>query len=135
MGRLDIKARKLRSIIETMAQGADDDIALNAVDLFPQWSGDGVAYTVGYRVRYGTTLYKVLQAHTSQSDWTPDAAVSLFARVDDLAEEFPEWVQPTGATDAYAKGAKVSYDGKHYESTIDNNVWAPTVYGWSEVTT
>ena len=45
----------------------------------------------------------------------------------------PEWVQPTGATDAYSKGDRVSYNGKVYESVIDGNVWSVDEYpaGWS----
>lgn len=48
-------------------------------------------------------------------------------------EEYPEWVQPTGSHDAYAKGAKVSHNGKRWTSDADNNVWEPSVYGWTEV--
>lgn len=40
--------------------------------------------------------------------------------------------QSAVAHDAYAKGDKVSYGGKHWESTVDNNVWQPGVYGWTE---
>ena len=49
--------------------------------------------------------------------------------------EIPEWVQPTGAHDAYNVGDKVRYKGKVYESTINGNVWSPEVYpqGWEEV--
>lgn len=47
----------------------------------------------------------------------------------------PEYVQPTGAHDAYQTGDRVSYNGKIYESLINGNVWAPDVYpaGWKEV--
>lgn len=79
------------------------------------------------------TLYKCVQAHTSQADWTPDAAVSLWSKTSDPAEEWPEWSQPVGAHDAYALGAKVSHNGKHWTSTTANNVWEPGVYGWEEV--
>lgn len=68
-----------------------------------------------------------------QSDWTPDVAVSLWVRVDDPSIEYPEWKQPTGAQDAYAKGAKVSHKDKHWVSDVDGNVWEPSVYGWDEV--
>ena len=84
------------------------------------------------RRRHGETLYKCIIAHTSQSDWTPDVAVSLWVRANDPGEEWPEWVQPTGASDAYAKGAKVSHNERHWISDVDNNVWEPGVYGWGE---
>lgn len=127
------QAYRLRSLIEKASASLSDTDAINAPELFPKFDGNGHLYAVGDRVRYGDLLYKCLQAHTSQSDWTPDVAVSLWVRVDDPSIEFPEWRQPTGAQDAYMKGDKVSYNGKHYISIVDNNVWSPTTYGWSEV--
>ena len=124
------KARALRKLIEQMAEKLTDTEALEGVELFPLWK-TGKAYTAGERVRYEDMLYKCLQSHTSQDTWTPKDAVSLWARVDDPHEEFPEWRQPTGPTGAYMKGDKVTYKEKHYISDVDNNVWAPDVYGWS----
>lgn len=124
-------ARSFRAFIEQMAKGVDDESALEHPEAFPIWK-ENVAYIKDDRVRYGDILYKVLQDHTSQADWTPDVAVSLFVRVDDPSIEYPEWIQPTGAQDAYALGAKVSHNGKHWISTVDANVWEPGVYGWSE---
>ena len=49
-------------------------------------------------------------------------------------DEYPAWVQPTGAHDAYSKGDKVTHNGKRWTSTADANVWEPGVYGWTEVT-
>ena len=49
------------------------------------------------------------------------------------SEEYPEWVRPTGAHDAYAQGAKVTHNGKKWTSNVENNVWEPGVYGWTEV--
>ena len=125
------KAKALRKKIESMSADLPDDEALEAPELFPKWSIK--EYAVGDRVRYEDILYKCLQNHTSQSDWTPDVAVSLWVRVDDPSIEYPEWRQPTGAQDAYAKGAKVSHKDKHWVSDVDNNVWEPGVFGWSEV--
>lgn len=50
-------------------------------------------------------------------------------------DEWPAWVQPTGAHDCYNIGDKVTYNGKHYTSTIDGNVWSPDAYpqGWEKV--
>ena len=125
------KAKTLRKKIESMSAELTDSDALEVPELFPKWTLK--EYAVGDRVRYEDILYKCLQAHTSQSAWTPDVAVSLWVRVDDPSIEFPEWKQPTGAQDAYAKGAKVSHNEKHWISDIDNNVWEPGVYGWNEV--
>ena len=125
------KAKALRKKIESMSAELTDTDALDVPELFPKWTIK--EYAVGDRVRYEDTLYKCLQAHTSQTDWTPDVAVSLWVRVDDPSIEYPEWRQPTGAQDAYAKGAKVSHKGKHWISDCDSNVWEPSVFGWSEV--
>lgn len=119
------EARKFRAFIETMAESVDDDTAKEHIDVFPLWKVD-TAYTKDFRLRYNEVLYKVLQDHTSQSDWTPDKAVSLYVRIDDPQEEWPEWIAPTGAHDAYQLGAKVSHNGHHWISLIDNNVWEPT---------
>ena len=119
------EARKMRAYIEKESVNLTDEEALDNVDVFPNWA-IGVSYETGDRVRYQEVLYKVLQAHVSQEDWTPDVAVSLFVRVDDPGEEWPEWVQPAGAQDAYAMGAKVSHNEKHWISLIDANVWEPT---------
>ena len=123
-------ARRLRARIEQAAVSLPDTDALDAVELFPQWKVDH-DYLVGDRVQDEGTLYKCLQAHTSQASWKPADAPSLWVRVDDPSIEWPEWVQPTGSTDAYAKGAKVSHNGKHYISDVDANVWEPPTM-WSE---
>lgn len=103
-------------------------------ELFAEWQ-PGISYTVGNIRRHNDKLYKCIQAHTSQDGWEPDVAASLWRGIADPAEEWPEWSQPIGATDAYQKGDKVSHAEKHWISTIDNNVWEPGVYGWQEVTT
>lgn len=90
----------------------DDNTALRMVDFYPEWSA-GQAYTVGFKVQYGGTLYKVLQAHTSQDDWTPDAVPSLFAKVLIPDENIiPEWEQPY-STNPYMTGDKVTHNGKN----------------------
>lgn len=122
-------ARKLRAFIELMSTNATDEEALDNILAFPKWEV-GREYVQGERIRYEDVLYKVLQNHTSQADWTPDTAVSLYVRVS--IEEWPEWVQPTGAHDAYNMGDKVSHNEKHWESLIDANTYEPGVYGWEE---
>lgn len=125
-------ARKLRAMIEKASLSLTDEDALQAVELYPAWQ-TGTAYTVDERIRYNSTLYRCVQAHTSQADWTPDATPALWTVVS--LDEWPEWVQPTGAQDAYAKGDKVSHNDKHWISEVDGNVWEPGIYGnlWSEV--
>ena len=101
-------------------------------EIFPEWNKDGYEYFAGERVSYNGLFYRCIQSHTSQIDWTPDKAVSLWANISDPAEEWPEWKQPAGAHDAYAKGDKVSHNEKHWISDMDANVYEPGVYGWNE---
>lgn len=112
-----------------------DDVALLIPEVYPVWSGNGVEYKKDDRVTYIGVLYKVLTDHTSQASWTPTDAPSLFVKVLTSDNEILDWEQPS-ADNAYMKGDKVRYNGKVYESLIDNNVWAPDAYpaGWKEVT-
>lgn len=111
-----------------------DDVALLIPEVYPVWSDNGVEYKKDMRVTYNSILYKVLQNHTSQKGWTPISAPSLFAKVLTSEGEILDWEQPS-STNPYMKGDKVRYNGKVYESLIDNNVWAPDAYplGWKEI--
>ena len=117
----------------TEAGQIDDTTAAEHADLFAPWAYP-IAYKAGNIRRYGSKLYRCVKDHTSQEDWNPEAAASLWAVTADPAEEWPAWSQPVGAHDAYSAGAKVSHKDKHWTSTVDNNVWEPGVYGWTEAT-
>ena len=123
------RARALRPYIEKAAISLTDEDALQAVELFPQWVV-GHAYIVDERLQYNGVLYRVVQAHTSQADWTPDVTPALFVVVS--LDEWPEFIQPTGAHDAYNKGDKVTFEGKHYISLNYGNENSPTAErdGW-----
>lgn len=126
------QARQLRKLLENQTATMTDEQILNYPDFIEKWRS-GQKYEVGKRLEYNGTIYKVLTEHTSQADWTPDAAPSLFAKV--LIPDsnvIPEWEQPE-STNPYSKGDKVTHNGKTWESTVDNNVWEPGVYGWKEV--
>ena len=110
----------------------DDVTAAEHTSLFAPWAAS-VAYKVGDIREYEGNLYRCVQAHTSQADWTPDKAASLWSKIGDPTVEYPEWVQPIGAHDAYGNGDKCSHSGKKWVSTVANNVWEPGVYGWNEV--
>ena len=111
----------------------DTVTASEHAELFAEWAYP-IAYTVGQLRRHNGKLYKCVQAHTSQADWTPDTAASLWSVAADPAEEWPAWSQPVGAHDAYTAGDRVSHNGKHWTSNVDSNVWEPGVYGWTEYT-
>lgn len=129
MGKWLDEAIKVRQAMDLAGAQLDDSTALNAMALYSLWEV-GKAYAVNDRRRYGDFLYRCVQAHTSQADWTPDAVPALWVKIS--TEEWPEWVQPTGAHDAYNTGDKVTYNGKRYVSRIDANVYSPEAYpaGW-----
>lgn len=125
------RARALRPLIEKASASLPDADAVDAGELFPVW-GAGLQYAVGDRRRYEAKLYKCVQGHTSQDGWEPPNVPALWTEVAKPGE-IPVWRQPTGAQDAYRLGDKVHYpdaQGPVYVSTIDSNVWEPTVYGW-----
>ena len=120
-----LKAEALR---KTHALMTDEEALEHKAALLP-WRA-GCEYREGDRFTHQGEYYKVLQAHISQAEWLPTDAPSLYVKVSDPAEEWPEWVQPLGATDAYPKGAKVTFNGQKWMSTVDNNAWQPGIYGW-----
>ena len=124
------EAYAYRRKIELAAEAQTDEQAVESIDLFPKWMPQ-IQIVKDKRYQYNGVLYKALQPHISQADWTPDKVPALFVKVS--LEEWPEWVQPTGSHDAYNKGDKVAHNGKHWESDYDGNVWEPGVFGWTEV--
>jgi len=128
------KARLLRRMIVKASAHLNDEDALEAIELFPVWKTD-MEYSIGERIRYDEKLYQVVQAHTSQDNWTPDITPALFTEVAPPGE-IPVWKQPTGSQDAYMTGDKVHYPTKEdavYQSAMDYNTYAPDVYGWEVV--
>ena len=134
------KAMELLNInFNSLLPNLSDEQALQVPLMFPKWQANK-EHVAGDRVLYLGVLYKVLQAHTSQAGWEPDITPSLFAKnliiKDDSGEQvdIPEWVQPD-STNPYMIGDKVKFEGKVYQSLIDNNVWSPSDYpqGWEEV--
>ena len=123
-------ARQLRQRIDTATTYLSDDQAETVTELFPLWEAN-TAYAIGDRRRYEDLLYRCVQAHTSQVGWEPPIVPALWVRTS--TEEWPEWIQPTGAQDAYNTGDKVTYNGEHWICDIDGNVWEPGVYGWNLV--
>ena len=137
MNRLQA-AEQLRRALQMFSAGLTDEQAMEVVAVFDPWQV-GKPYAVGDYVTYGVNgvgdpqLYKVVQTHTSQADWTPDKTASLYDAIGLDASGHPVWSQPTGAHDAYNKGDIVNYNGTLYQSTIDGNIWAPDAYpaGWA----
>lgn len=129
MGKWLEAAQEVRTAMNVAGTALNDETALQAVALYTPWVSDAW-YAVNERIRYKDLLYRCVQAHTSQVGWEPDIAPALWVRVS--VEEWPEWVQPTGAHDAYNTGDKVTYNGSRYVCTMDANVYAPDVSGWEK---
>lgn len=122
-----------QDICETSADGNDNYYVRLQSFAVPFEGGLDVA-PGGNPISYDGKLYRVIQKHTTQAHWTPDIVPALFAEIHApaIGEEYPPWVQPTGAHDAYSIGDRVMFNGAAYESLINGNVWSPTAYpaGW-----
>ena len=128
----EVTALLIKQQINTLE--VDDNTALRMVEFYPAWASD-TDYTAGYKVQHGGRLWRCVQAHTAQTGWEPENAPSLWAKVlipDETV--IPEWEQPD-STNPYSTGDKVMHNGKTWVSDIDNNVWEPGVYGWTELDT
>jgi hypothetical protein len=101
----------------------------------PMWAV-GLNVTIGQIYKYipDKNLYQVVQAHTTQSDWTPPVCKALWKRFYEPTDAPWPWVQPIGSVDAYPIGAKVTYGGYTWQNTIAANVWQPGVTGWTNLT-
>lgn len=139
MNKLQV-AEQFRKALQMFAASLDDERAMEVATIYDQWE-IGKNYTIGEFVTYGTNgvgdpqLYKVVQAHTSQADWTPDAVPSLYVAIGLDKDGYPIWSKPTGAHDAYNTGDIVDYNGTLYKSLINGNVYSPEEYpsGWEVV--
>lgn len=136
MGKFYEAAKIVRATMDKAGAMLTDEQALQVTTLYPLWDATKT-YAVGDRVRYAGNLYRCLQPHTAQETWNPADAPSLWAKVltSETGEILP-WVQPD-STNPYAKGEKVTHNGKTWESLVDNNVWEPGAVGtenlWKEV--
>lgn len=131
------QAEAIREAMDVAGAHLTEEMALECVRLYRSWE-IGRNYPVGEYLTYGQNgvgdpqLYKVVQPHTSQADWTPDKTPALYDAIGLDNSGYPIWSQPTGAHDAYNKGDIVNYNGTLYRSLIDGNAYSPDGYpaGW-----
>lgn len=134
-------SEQIRKALQMFAQTLTNEQAMEISTIYPTYEV-GRAYSVDEMFTYGVNdvgdpqLYRVVQAHTSQSDWTPDTTPALYTPIGLNPQGYPKWSRPTGTHDAYNTGDIVDYNGTLYKSLIDGNVWSPEEYpaGWEEVT-
>ena len=122
-----------RKLLDKALGHLTDAQSFEVTTLFPDWESEK-SYVINDRVKYEETLYRCLNAHDSQETWTPSTSPSLWVRIDDPAIEWPIWIQPVGSTDSYPLGAKVSHNDARWISDVENNIWEPGLYGWTQVT-
>ena len=105
----------------------------------------GKEYEENEKFTYKDKVYEVIQAHRSQTTWLPESTPALYKEYLNVkiqnqdgstTEVVKEYIQPTGAHDAYNKGDKVLFKGKIYQSKIDANTFNPEQFadGWELVT-
>ena len=134
-------SEQMRKALQIFAQTLTDEQAMEISTIYPSYEV-GRAYSADELLTYGINdvgdpqLYRVVQAHTSQSDWAPDATPALYTPIGLNPQGYPKWSRPTGSHDAYNTGDIVDYNGTLYKSLIDGNVWSPEEYpaGWEKVT-
>ena len=116
-GAVDLPtAYAMRAVIEDSVASLDDETAVTVPSLFTPWK-PGEAVNVGDRRYYATRLYKAVQAHTTQADWTPDKTPALWAVVGDPSE--------AGTIDdpiTAARGMEYEY-GKYYFDPEDGKTY------------
>lgn len=130
-------AEQLRKAIQMFAATLTDEQALQIACVYDVYQVNK-SYKVDDLFTYGTNsvgdpqLYRVVQAHTSQADWTPNTTPALYTPIGLDDSGYDIWSKPTGAHDAYNIGDIVNYNGTLYKSVIDGNVWSPDEYpaGW-----
>ena len=130
-------AEQLRKAIQMFAATLTDEQAMQIACVYDVYQVNK-SYKVDDLFTYGTNsvgdpqLYRVVQAHTSQADWTPNTTPALYTPIGLDDSGYDIWSKPTGAHDAYNIGDIVNYNGTLYKSKINGNVWSPDEYpaGW-----
>lgn len=137
-GADNINIENINAVFEAaryaLLDSVSDEQITQMTSLIDEWE-PGVPLRPNQLVTHQGIVYRVQQGHVSQADWSPEVSPSLFRALgseDEASSKWPQWVQPTGSHDAYSKGDRVTYNGIRFESEVDNNVWAPSVWGWRQ---
>lgn len=113
----EVTTMLLRQQINTLA--VDDATAYRMREFYPEWA-EGQSYTVGYKLLYGGSLYKVIQAHTSQAGWKPGVGTeSLFTRIDETHDGTKYDPIPYNGNMELFAGKYYTQSGQTYHCTRD----------------
>lgn len=125
---------ELMFVKAAQAQQLDDASIAKYPEFFVTWD-ENWRGKAGDIVQDEGKLYRSIHDVTDAGqNRKPSETPSMWTQIGNPLEEFPDWVQPLGAHDAYSKGAKVSHNGEKWTSDVDGNVWEPGVYGWTKYT-
>lgn len=114
------KARQLRAMMVKAAMSLDDTDALTAIEMFAPWQAEPpMTYTAGDRLRWNGKLYRVVQSHTSQADWTPDVTPALYTEIAEPGQGTRDNPIPYSGNMALEKGKYYTQDGAVYRCTRD----------------
>lgn len=134
------KQEILQGKLDEIAAVLPDNIATQHPEIYPELTGSEQPVDAGSRRRFGDSLYKANVTVWDRADQWPDAAPALWTKIT-ASGGVEDWIQPTGAHDAYYFGDVRAHAGKVWRSVVENaedgrprNVWEPGVYGWEEVT-
>jgi len=132
-----LKKSKIRESILFVVEAQKDESGLDEItilehaDIFHVWDENWTGKR-GSIVRDDEKLYKSIHDVGAGQNTKPSETPSMWTLIGDPGEEYPMWVQPLGAFDAYRLGDRAAHKGKRWVSTADANTWEPGVYGWDE---
>ena len=119
---LIVAAKKYRKLIEKAVQSLDDKDALECVCLYEKWDGSGKEYIENKKLRHNGKLWRVKQTHTSQPDWIPGVAASLFDEINETNAGTSDDPIPYSGNMVLEKGKYYSQDGVTYLCTRDTGI-------------
>ena len=132
---MDDIIQAVKKMLSTGAEELSDEDALDVAAVFPTWASMvGKKVLAGKRLWWDGRLWKTTQyIQELLSNWTPEAAVSLFTEVS--VAEIREITDPIPAENPFMKDEKGRWKGEVYVSQIDNNIWTPDAYpaGWQKI--
>jgi hypothetical protein len=127
----ELSIAEVKKLLRSLTDVKPESELHNYPSLYPAWR-PGTTVKIGEKYQHGGKLYKVVQAHTSQIDWSPEKVPALFTAFTPEGV-IAAWKQPAGAQDAYQVGVKVTHKGSTWQNNTANNVWEPGVYGWTKL--
>lgn len=128
-----LSAAAISFVLMAQAEQIDDVTITEHAELFAAWdiNWTGKAATI---LQDEGALYRSIHDVGPGQNTKPSQTPAMWTRIGNPADEYPEWVPPIGAHDAYLAGAKVTHSGQRWVNAHgDGNIWEPGVFGWEVV--